>query len=315
MSANKWTKGFLILFALLFLCTWACQGNAWARAGSRSSIGSRGSRTGSTARPYTPPRPSQPAVTPSPGSHPGGFLRSFGGGILGGLAGGLLFRSLFGGSYGGGGIGLLDILLLCGIIYLIYRIFFRKKTERIYAASGVGVGGAPGPAYQAPYPPAYDQPQVRATDQDLEQGLANIRQFDPDFDEAKFQDMVMDLFFKTQGAWANRDMSPVRNLFTEEMYGILEADVERMRSERKVNRLENIAVRSVDITEAWQESGKDYLTARIYANLLDYSVDETTGQVVEGSKSEPVKFEEYWTFIRPVGSNPWQLSAIQQAPA
>jgi predicted lipid-binding transport protein (Tim44 family) len=44
-------------------------------------------------------------------------------------------------------------------------------------------------------------------------------------------------------------------------------------------------------------------------------VDETTGQVVEGSKTEPVKFEEYWTFTRPVGNNPWQLSAIQQAPA
>jgi predicted lipid-binding transport protein (Tim44 family) len=319
MSANRWTKGFLILFALLFLCTWACEGNAWARAGGRSSIGSRGSRSGSTARPYTAPRPSQSAtpqpLTPYPASQPGGFWRSFGGGILGGLAGGLLFRSLFGGSgMVGGGIGLLDILLFCGIIYLIYRIFFRKKTERIYAASGVGVG-APGPAYQAPLPPGYDQPQARAADQDLDQGLANIRQFDPDFDEARFQDMVMDLFFKTQGAWANRDMSPVRNLFTDEMYGILEGDVERMRAERKVNRLENIAVRSVDITEAWQESGKDYVTARIYANLLDYNVDETTGQVVEGSKSEPVKFEEYWTLTRPVGNNPWQLSAIQQAPA
>ena len=73
-------------------------------------------------------------------------------------------------------------------------------------------------------------------------------------------------------------------------------------------------MRSVDITEAWQETGSDFITVRVYANLLDYNVDETTGQVVEGSKTEPVKFEEYWTFTRPVGSNPWQLSAIQQAP-
>jgi len=26
-----------------------------------------------------------------------------------------------------------------------------------------------------------------------------------------------------------------------------------------------------------------------------------------------VKFEEYWTFARPVGPQPWRLSAIQQA--
>jgi predicted lipid-binding transport protein (Tim44 family) len=55
------------------------------------------------------------------------------------------------------------------------------------------------------------------------------------------------------------------------------------------------------------------MTARFYANLLDYTVDETSGQVVSGSKTEPIKFEEYWTFTRPVGNNPWQLSAITQA--
>ena len=158
-------------------------------------------------------------------------------------------------------------------------------------------------------------PRESAAGHELEQGLANIRQFDPSFDEAKFQDMAMDLFFKTQGAWANRDMSTVRSLLTAEMFGILQGDVDRMKAEKKINRLENIAVRSVDLTEAWQESGADFITARIYANLLDYNVDETSGQVIEGSKTDPVKFEEYWTFTRPVGNNPWQLSAIQQAPA
>ncbi|MGH7412379.1 MAG: Tim44 domain-containing protein, partial [Candidatus Methylomirabilis sp.] len=28
---------------------------------------------------------------------------------------------------------------------------------------------------------------------------------------------------------------------------------------------------------------------------------------------EPVTFEEFWTFTRPVGPNPWRLSAINQA--
>lgn len=66
------------------------------------------------------------------------------------------------------------------------------------------------------------------------------------------------------------------------------------------------------MTEAWQEGGQDFLTVRFLASLLDYAVDEVTGQVVEGSRTEPVKFEEYWTFVRAVGPNPWRLSAIQQ---
>jgi predicted lipid-binding transport protein (Tim44 family) len=343
MAVNKWTKGLVTLFVLLFLCTWALQLEAWARAGGgggggRSSsggggsIGSRGSRSGSAPTPYTAPRPSQPSqpspgvrpgMTPPPVSQPSSFWRSFGGGMLGGMAGGLLFSSLFGGrSYGGGmggggggGIGLFDILLLCGIAYLIYW-YIKKRRREAGAMAGSYQSSTVGPeAYQAQYPPVYDQPQMSAGERDLEQGLANIRQFDPYFDEAKFQDMAMDLFFKTQGAWANRDMTTVRQLFTEEMFRILQGDVDQMKVEKKINRLENIAVRSVDLTEAWQESGADFITARIYANLLDYNVDETSGQVIEGSKTEPVKFEEYWTFTRPVGNNPWQLSAIQQAPA
>ncbi len=328
MMARTWLKGFLILFALLFLSAGAFQADAWARAGGGGSMGSRGSRSASPPRPYTAPSPTRPSptpgvtptrpMTPSMPSQPSSFWRSFGGGMLGGLAGGMLFRSLFGGpsaygapGSGGGGIGLFDILLLAGIGYLIYW-YLKKKRQEAAATEGYYQSTSVEPAQQAQYPPVYDQPQVSADERDLEQGLANIRQFDPHFDPAAFQDMGMDVFFKIQGAWANRDMSSVRSLLTEEMFQILQADADKLKAEKKINRLENIAVRSVDATEAWQESGADFITVRVYANLLDYNVDETTGQVVEGSKTEPVKFEEYWTFTRPVGNNPWQLSAIQQ---
>jgi len=338
MLLKTWTKGVVILFALLFLGAWAFQTAAWARAGGGRSSGSRGSRSMSAPKPYTAPRPSQPSstytptrpATPPPGaaatpgaSASGGFWRSLGGGLLGGLAGGLLFHSLFGGpsaqggaatGSGGGGIGLMDILLLAGIAFLIYWYIKKKRRE---AEATAGYYQASGPVElpsQPQYAPVYDLPRAAApeADQDLEQGLANISQFDPAFNEAKFQETAMDIFFKIQGAWANRDMGTVRKLLTDEMYRIFQQDVDQLKAQKLINRLENIAVRSVDITEAWQESGADFLTVRILASLLDYNVDEITGQVVEGSKTEPVKFEEYWTFSRPVGNNPWQLSAINQ---
>jgi predicted lipid-binding transport protein (Tim44 family) len=55
------------------------------------------------------------------------------------------------------------------------------------------------------------------------------------------------------------------------------------------------------------------VTAHIAASLLDYTVDDATGSVVEGSKTTPQTVEEFWTFVRPVGNNPWQLTAIQTA--
>ena len=342
MQLKTWTKGVLVLFALLFLCAWAFQMEAWARAGGSRSSGSRGSRSMSAPKPYTAPQPGQPSrptptptrpTTPPPGasaapqpSSTGGFWRSFGGGMLGGLAGGLLFRSLFGGpsAYGGGGvgggggIGLMDILLLGGIAFLIFWYIRKKRREAAATAGYYQSSGTVELPPQPQYPPAYDLPPGAAAapegDQDLERGLANIRQFDPAFEEAKFQDMCMDTFFKIQGAWANREMGAVRSLLTDEMYRILQGDADQLKAQKQINRLENIAVRSVDITEAWQEAGSDFITVRVYANMLDYNVDETSGQVISGSKTEPVKFEEYWTFTRQVGDNPWQLSAINQAP-
>jgi predicted lipid-binding transport protein (Tim44 family) len=333
MKLKTWTKGVLTLFALLFLFAWAFQLDAWARVGGGGSMGSRGSRSMTAPTPYTPrpttptPSPTRPyaapgATAPQPSS--GGFMRSFGGGLLGGLAGGLLFRSLFGGpsaqsapgaaSTGGGGIGMMDILLLGGIAYLIYWYIKKKRREADATAGYYQSSGNVNLPPQPQYPPVYELAQGAAAGggQDLERGLANIRQYDPNFDEAKFQEWGTDAFFKIQGAWANRDMATVRSQLTDEMYRILQGDAEALKAQKKINRLENIAVRSVDITEAWQESGSDFVTVRVFANLLDYNVDEITGQVVEGSKTDPIKFEEYWTFTRSVGDNPWKLSAINQ---
>ena len=144
-------------------------------------------------------------------------------------------------------------------------------------------------------------------------GISHIQSMDQTFDPLAFKDWVQDLFFKIQAAWGNQDLGPVNPFLTDQMKGIFYQDLEEQKAGNRINRLENIAVRSVDITEAWQEEGKDFITILFYANLLDYTVDKTSGAVVSGSKTEPVKFREFWTFMRPVGGRgTWQLSAIQQ---
>jgi predicted lipid-binding transport protein (Tim44 family) len=260
----------------------------------------------------TPP----PYQAPQPAFGGGGFFRSMAGGIVGGMLGGMLFRGLgFGGGYGGGaggmggsGIGLFEIILLAGIGYLIYRFIKKKRENEAYQQAG----------YNQSYQQTYEQPQQYAQQQyqpepdDVDAGISHIRQMDPSFDEARFNDQVMDLFFKIQGAWMNRDLAPITGILTDEMKRVFQGDIDKLRQEKRINRLENIAVRNVEIVEAWQETGQDFITTLIYANLLDYTTDESGNQVVAGSKTDPVKFEEYWTFTRPVGNNPWRLSAIDQ---
>jgi len=289
--------------------------DAWARAGGGSSGGSRGSRSySSPARPSpTPAMPSQPSSPPSSFQQPQPQRPGWGAGLMGGLAGlalgGLLGSMLFGHGMGGG-IGILEILLIAGGAFLLFRMM-RSRQAAPEPAQGYGQGR--GQWQSQPQPQMYQAQPVETGPSDLDRGIANIRRMDAGFDPARFGDTASDIFFKVQAAWMNRDMSQASGAITPEMGDILQKDCDRLRGQGRINRLDNIAVRSVTVTEAWQESGQDYVTVDFLASLLDYTVDERSGQVVEGSRTDPVKFEEFWTFTRPVGPNGWRLSAIQQA--
>jgi predicted lipid-binding transport protein (Tim44 family) len=303
----------IMALALMVLVPLLWTADALARAGGGSSGGSRGSRglsSPSSPAPMSPTRPVAPAPTsPQPAPSRWGGL----GGMLGGLlVGGLIGSLLFGGH--GGGIGLLEILIVGAGIWLALS-FFRSRQQQ------------PQPAAPAGYPAPDDmrgwsQPTAQygaagATQEapaaDLEWGLGHIRQMDPGFDPRRASEEASDIFFKVQAAWMGRDMAAASAVLTPEMQNVLQRDCDKLRAQRRINRLENIAVRSADVTEAWQEAGHDYVTVHFLASLLDYTTDESGAQVLEGSRTEPVKFEEYWTFVRPVGPSAFRLSAIQQA--
>jgi len=325
---RKWMTWLVGLAVLLALLATLVSEDAWARAGGGISSGSRGSRSySSPSRTYSAPAPSaspqpstQPrtAPTPAPVGQPapaGGFLRGLAGGIVGGLLGGMLFRSLgFAGGPGegfGGGFGLMDLLLLAGIAYLIFWFIRRNRAAQEMPAA-VYSSGMSANAFGSGATATLDAP-APSWQQDLERGLGHLRQMDPGFDEGAFREMCTDRFFQIQAAWMRRDGEKLRPLLTEEMQAVFAKQIDAAKAKAHVNKLENITVRSVELTEAWQEQGQDYITVRLLANLLDYTVDETTGKVVDGSDSAPVKFEEFWTWVRPVGRNEWRLSAINQA--
>jgi predicted lipid-binding transport protein (Tim44 family) len=136
---------------------------------------------------------------------------------------------------------------------------------------------------------------------------------DRNFDPNQFLKTAQDLFFKVQGAWNKQDTNALSSLCRGELMQTWQEELSQLRARGQQNRMENIALRESEITEAWTESGEDFISVRLKANLLDYTVDEKTGAVVSGSNSEPIEFEEYWTFSRPVGPNSWKLAAVQQA--
>ncbi len=320
---------YLILFSCALLLFWAgLESDAFARAGGGRSSGSRGfsSGGGSSRAPSSAPAPApsrqysqQPGPqAPAPGAGRS-LLTGLAGGIAGGLLGGMLFRSLgFAGSGGsesgaGSGFGFGDMLIILIILGIAFYAFKRFRSKQAMQMSTAGAGASsysfPGAASPEPvYVPA-SQPEILPPSAS---GLRYIQEADPSFSEAGFKDKAEDLFFKIQAAWKKRDLSGVRSLLSPQMLEIFQEDVNRLLAAKQMNRLENIAVREVEIVDAGQERGEEFITTKFYANLLDYVEDEKTGQVISGSTSEPVKFLEYWTFSRNVGDPQWVLAGITQ---
>jgi len=310
MRRSMLTVGALTLAALLALQA----GEAFARAGSG---GSRGSRSSSApASPTTPSSPSRSLTsptptTPTPAPQPS---RGWFGGIMGGLAGlafgGLLGSLLFGGGFGGG-IGLLELLLIGAGVFLLFRFMAaRRESEPSYATAGAPYSG--GYSGGSSYSGTGVQEAVAEAPSDLDRGLSHIRAMDTSFDPGFVADAARGLFGDVQSAVTARDMNPVSSKLTSRMYSELSAQCDQLRAARQTNRMEAMNIRRAEVTEAWQESGQDFVTVYLAGSLVDYTVDDTTGAVVVGNKT-PQEFEEYWTFTRSVGPNPWRLSAIQGA--
>jgi predicted lipid-binding transport protein (Tim44 family) len=297
----------LVAVALLFLVASLAE----ARLGGGRSSGSRGSRGSASSSPYrqspgagqsNPYRsPSSPDRSQSR-SLGGGFMRSLGAGLLGGAIGSLLFGGLTRGlGAAGGGIGLLEALLFAGLAFLVFK-WWRSRQQ-------VTAGG---PSYSpAPFtiaPTATMQPEVSPVD--------TLAMADSSFTVTQFNADRLDDFFGLQAAWANRDLTSVQNKVSAELFTSLSGDAAALKAQGQINKLDNIAIRDCEIVEAWTEPGRLYATVLFTANLVDYTVKESTGEIIAGSKSQSVKFSEYWTFVKGTGfvaENPhWRLSAIQQ---
>src|SRR5687768_1241240 len=146
-------RRILVVIALVMMAGLSVQiSDAWARAGGGGSRGSRSYSAPARPSPMSPSNPSTPSVrnqptSPTMAQRPG----MFGGGLMGGIAGfalgGLLGSMLFGGMGGagfGGGIGMMDMLLIGGGLFLLYRFMKnrRESQQPAYANGGAAYGAS-----------------------------------------------------------------------------------------------------------------------------------------------------------------------------
>lgn len=308
-------KTLAVVTAVAFPLVLAVSSSVDARV---SSGGSRGTRTfsapPSTAtapnaaqplnRTITQPGAKAPAAAPA-----GGFFNRPGMGMLGGLAAGFLGAGLLGMLFGGGlfgGLGglssIIGLVLQIGLIYLVVRLamsWWQRRNAPAYA----NASAAPGPT------PAQDQGP-----------LANARSgfgFGGGSNDAPLEikpddyDAFERLLGEVNTAWSSQDIAKLHTLATPEMVSYFTEDLNANKQRGVVNTVSGVKLLQGDLAEAWREGPTDYATVALRYSLVDKTVEQATGKIVEGSDT-PTEVTDIWTFTRRPGTG-WELSAIQYA--
>jgi predicted lipid-binding transport protein (Tim44 family) len=226
------------------------------------------------------------------------------GGLRGLLMGGL-FAAALAGIFGMGALAsiagfLLQMLLIGGIVYLLFRLFrggagakpamATAGAQNTYAGRNpmdvLNRGGSAGGG-------AVDE---------LEIGPA-------DFDA--FERMLGEV----QMAYGRNDVDALSKLLTPEMLSYFAAELDENSKKGLLNVVSDVKLEQGDLAEAWREQHLEYATVAMRYSLVDATIETASGRVVEGSRTEPTELTEVWTFVRPVrgAASQWELSAVQSA--
>ena len=131
---------------------------------------------------------------------------------------------------------------------------------------------------------------------DIENGLKKIKEKDPYFNEQVFKDTASTAFFKLQEAWERQDLSIMRPYVTDSILQRFANQINDLKSRGEKNILENIVIGHIEITDIKSDANFDYITVRIDASAIDYTVNGQ-GSIIRGDKI-PRGFSEFWTFLR-----------------
>src|SRR5688572_1053646 len=129
--------------------------------------------------------------------------------------------------------------------------------------------------------------------------LRALHATDPNFDERAFRQRVATAFENTQIAWSNQDLSPVRPFISDAVHERFSLQFDEQKALGYRNAMENIAIDSINLTDAQSDEHFDELSVRIFASAIDRKISLRDGKVL-ATINEP--FAEIWTFLRRRGA-------------
>ncbi len=142
--------------------------------------------------------------------------------------------------------------------------------------------------------------------------LAQLRDADPTLKEREFVNTVQDIFLSVQEAWSAKDMNPVREVETPELFRLHQSQLERYHQKNwtphvKTKRI--TAVRLISFSETVDELS---VVICLSARVVDYTLSRD-GLVVEGEKRKVHRRDYRLRFTRiKRGNQNWHLDDYRE---
>lgn len=129
-----------------------------------------------------------------------------------------------------------------------------------------------------------------------------IRKKDPNFTADDFVTFAKQVYIDIETAWCNRDLSPVRPVMHQNLYNTTMRQIEDKIKQGIVYHYENIAINTAYLTSFVRDKDFEYLTVYLNARMIDYQVDEKTGNILRGDKTTRWDMRYKMKFVRTTGT-------------
>ncbi|MEY3881453.1 MAG: hypothetical protein RIQ94_2249 [Pseudomonadota bacterium] len=306
---NKYTSIIALFLIALFLNLSVISEADAKRFGGGGSFGGRSSYSAPYKRSAIPPTRSanqqQQATAQNQAARQGMANRGGLMGMLGGLAlGGLLGSLFFGGAFEN--FNFMDILVLGGIAFLLYKLFAAKR------------GNAQQPAYNRagqdfePTQGPQKNPVGFNTDVLFNKGKSSSTQpvfpanadlndkliVPEGFDQQVFLSGAKKAFTILQKAWDDRDLAEIRGLSTDKVFAEIQEQIKASTTENQTDILKLEA----ELLEV-REIGSELEATVLFDSIMREDINAQTEQV-----------REIWHFVKPKSNlqSKWLLDGIQQ---
>lgn len=200
-------------------------------------------------------------------------------------------------------------LIVIVIVFVIATFILYKKTV---GGNGINWGHFHNWKHQK------DEDEYFAMTLASKKSLENIDTYvqrDCNFDRTVFCEQVRDLYIRMQRAWENKDLSPMKPYFMENLYSYQENRLSFVANAGRTSHFDELRVISVEpkgwCTDVYDSGQVDLITIRVTASAKEYITDDATQSVINGSPRIDKKTVSEWVLRRSSGMTSEKLPAAE----